>query len=84
MDLDCDSGEGIMKSDEEMGRDKPSGAGSNHNHYTSKYELLLLCDLVIILRVGEGVLEIAIIWEESPMPLTFRRVIGIGIALNAN
>lgn len=61
MDLDCDSGEGIMKSDEEMGRDKPSGAGSNHNHYTSKYELLLLCDLVIILRVGEGVLEIAII-----------------------
>ncbi|XP_068893597.1 KH domain-containing, RNA-binding, signal transduction-associated protein 2-like isoform X2 [Tenebrio molitor] len=33
--MDCDSVEGIMKSDEEMGRDKPSGASSaNHNHYS--------------------------------------------------
>lgn len=38
MDQECDSGEGIMKSDEEMGRDKPSVAGSiNHNHYSSEY-----------------------------------------------
>lgn len=40
MDLDCggESVGGIMQSEEEMGREKPSGAGAaNHNHYTSKF-----------------------------------------------
>lgn len=39
MDLDCsDTVEGAMQSpEEEMGRDKPSGANAaNHNHYSSK------------------------------------------------
>lgn len=37
MDLDGESEE-IMRSEEEMTRDRPSGASSaNHNHYSSKF-----------------------------------------------
>lgn len=46
MDLDCssESVEGAMQSpEEEMGRDKPSGANAaNHNHYSSKFPLVYL------------------------------------------
>lgn len=45
MDLDGESEE-IMRSEEEMTRDKPSGASAaNHNHYSSKFFFCLLYSL---------------------------------------